>query len=412
MKRLSRRGIFMFLAVMGPGIITAAADNDAGGITTYSRAGALYGYQFLSVLLLTVIVLAVVQEMSARMGAVTQKGLGELIREEYGVKWTFIALSALLIANLATTVSNFAGIAASLEIFNISRYITVPIAAIVLWFLVVKGNFKTVERVFLFFTLIYGTYIVSGILAKPDWELALRSAVTPTFVMDKGYIFLMIAVIGTTITPWMQFLMQATVVDKGVHIRDYKYQKIDVYLGAFLTGVVAFFIIVATAATLHRQGIQIDTAADAAHALRPLAGKYAELLFAIGLFNASLLAAAVVPLSTAYTYSGAFGWEIGVSRSWREAPAFYGIYTFSIIFGAVVVLFPNLHLIDTMIRAQGISGILLPVVLIFMLLLVNNKSIMGNYTNSKIYNIMVWAMTVALIILTILLILAQILGWG
>ncbi|MDO8587170.1 MAG: Nramp family divalent metal transporter [Armatimonadota bacterium] len=397
---------------MGPGIITAAADNDAGGITTYSRAGAQYGYQFLWILLITVIVLSIVQEMGARMGAVTQKGLGELIREEYGVKWTMFALGALLVANLATTISNFAGIAASTEMFHIPRYFSVPTSAVMLWFLVVKGSFRTVERVFLLFTLIYGSYIVSGILAKPDWGHALHSAIVPSFVMEPGYVLLTIAVIGTTITPWMQFLTQATVADKGVNIRDYKYQKLDIYLGAALTGIVAFFIIVATAATLHRQGIHIDTAADAAYALKPFAGDYAKILFALGLFNASLLASAVVPLSTAYTYSGAFGWEIGINRRLREAPAFYGIYTFSIAVGAIVVLFPNLHLIDTMIRAQSISGILLPIVLVFMLKLINNKTIMGDYTNSKLHNILTWAMTVGLIGLTVLWIGAHLLGLG
>lgn len=397
---------------MGPGIITAAADNDAGGITTYSMAGSRYGYSFLWILLSTVIVLSIVQEMGARMGAVTQKGLGELIREEFGVKWTFFALTALLVANLATTVSNFAGIAASTELFHIPRYASVPIAATLLWFLIVKGNFRTVERVFLAFTLIYASYIVSGIMAKPDWNLAIRSAIIPTFTLDHGYILLTIAVIGTTITPWMQFLMQATVADKGINIRDYRWTKLDVYVGALLTGIVAFFIIVSTAATLHKQGIRIDTAAEAAHALRPFAGRYAEALFALGLFNASLLASAVVPLSTAYTYSGAFGWEIGISRRLREAPAFYGIYTFSLAFGSIVVMFPKLHLIDTMVRAQSISGILLPVVLIFMLLLVNNKNIMGEHTNSRFYNVIVWLMTLGLIVLTLMLLLAPILHWN
>ena len=418
MKRLSRRGIFLFLAVMGPGIITAAADNDAGGITTYSVAGAKYGFHLLWVLLIITVVLAMVQEMSARMGAVTQKGLGELIREEFGVKWTLFALVALLVANLATTVAEFAGIAVSLSIFGIPKYVCVPVAAVGIWFLVVKGSFRTVERVFLFFAVIFGSYVVAGILAKPDWAQALGALVKPTFPvkLDAEYFVLIIAVIGTTITPWMQYFLQATVVDKGIHIKDYKYQKWDVLIGAFLTDFVSFFIIVAAAAALYNfktnHGVDIPDAATAARALRPLAGRYAEILFAIGLFNASLLASAVVPLSTAYTYSEAFGWEVGVSRRWREAPLFYGIYTFCIAFGALVILVPSERLIAMMVGAQTVSGMLLPVVLFFMLKLINNKAIMGEYTNSKIYNILTWGMALGLIALTALSIIAHILGWG
>jgi len=417
-KRLSRRGIFLFLAVMGPGIITAAADNDAGGITTYSVAGAKYGFHLLWVLLIITVVLAMVQEMSARMGAVTQKGLGELIREEFGVKWTLFALVALLVANLATTVAEFAGIAVSLGMFGIPKYVCVPVAAVGIWFLVVKGSFRTVERVFLFFAVIFGSYVVAGILAKPDWGQALGALVKPQFPakLDARYFVLIIAVIGTTITPWMQYFLQATVVDKGIHIKDYKYQKWDVLIGAFLTDFVSFFIIVAAAAALYNfktnHGVDIADAATAARALRPLAGHYAEILFAIGLFNASLLASAVVPLSTAYTYSEAFGWEVGVSRRWREAPLFYGIYTFCIAFGALVILVPSERLIDMMVNAQTVSGMLLPVVLFFMLKLINNKAIMGEYTNSRIYNILTWGMALGLIVLTALSIIAHILGWG
>jgi Mn2+/Fe2+ NRAMP family transporter len=404
-KKLNRRGIFLFLAVMGPGIITAAADNDAGGITTYSVAGAKYGFELLWVLLVITVVLIVVQEMSARMGAVTQKGLGELIREEFGVKWTFFALTALLVANLATTVAEFAGIAASLGMFGIPKFISVPVAAIGIWFLVVKGSFRTVERVFLFFAVVFGAYVVAGIMAKPDWGLALHSMVKPSIPkLDASYLILTIAVIGTTITPWMQYFLQATVVDKGIHIKDYKYQKWDVIIGAFLTDFVSFFIIVAAAAALYNfktgQGTPITDATVAAKALQPLAGHYAEFLFALGLFNASLLASAVVPLSTAYTYSEAFGWEVGVNRRWREAPFFYGIYTFCIVVGSLVVLVPSERLIDMMVSAQAVSGILLPIVLFFMLKLINNKDIMGEYTNTKFYNILTWAMAVGLMALT------------
>lgn len=391
-----------FLAIIGPGIITSAADNDAGGITTYSVAGSTYGYSFLWVMVVVTFVLIVVQEMSARMGAVTQKGLGELIREEFGVRWTLFALVVLLVANIATTIAEFAGISASLGIFGISPYISVPISAVVVWLLVVRGSFRTVERVFLFLALIYGTYIISGILARPQWDEVLSGIVRPTFQMDTGFIMLFIAIIGTTITPWMQFFLQATVVDKGVDIKNYKYQKWDVIIGSILTDVVSIFIIIATAATLfpHRP---VETAADAAVALRPLAGNYAQVLFAIGLFNASLLAAAVLPLSTAYTYSEAFGLEIGISRRWKEAPAFYGIYTFAIVVGAGTVLIPGFHPIRAMVTAQFVQGILLPVVLVFMLLLINNRRLMGDYANSRIQNLLAGGIAVVLILLTIAL---------
>ena len=412
MKRLGRGRLALFLGVLGPGIITAAADNDAGGITTYSVAGASYRYDLLWVLVLITFVLAMVQEMCARMGAVTQKGLGELIRENFGVKWTLFALGALLIANLATTVAEFAGLAAALGIFGVSKYITVPAAAIVIWVLVVKGSFRTVERVFLALTLVYGTYVVSGVLARPDWSEVSDAILTPTFRANPGYMFLAIGVIGTTITPWMQFFLQATVVDKGVRLENYAYQKWDVYVGAFLTDLVAFFIIIAAAATIHTKGMNIESAADAAVALKPVAGRYATVLFAAGLFNASLLAAAVLPLSTAYTYSEAFGWEIGVSRRFSEAPIFYSIYTFSILFGAGVVLMPNLRLIQAMINAQVIQGVLLPVILVFMLKLINRKDVMGNYTNSRTYNVAVFGIAVVLILMTLIWLVSVLLGLG
>ncbi len=403
MRRLSRRRLLMFLAIIGPGIITSAADNDAGGIMTYTAAGAAYRYSLLWVLLLITFVLAMVQEMGARMGVVTQKGLGELIRENFGVKWTLFALGALLIANLATTTAEFAGIAAALGIFGISKYITVPLAAITIWLLVVKGNFQTVERVFLGLIVVYATYVVSGLMADPDWAEVLKATVTPTFQSSPAFLFLAIALIGTTITPWMQFFLQATVVDKGVRLSEYRYQKWDVYIGSFLTDFVAFFIIVAAAKMIydvHHGPVAINSAAEAAAALRPVARGYAAALFAVGLFGASLLAAAVLPLSTAYTYSEAFGWEKTISRRFGEAPIFYSIFTFSIFFGVVVVLMPSLHLVNAMINAQAVSGILLPVILVFMLKLINRKDVMGGHTNSPIYNVIVWAMAVVLIGLT------------
>lgn len=392
---------------MGPGIITSTADNDAGGITTYSICGAHFGYGLIWLLLPITLVLALVQEMCARMGAVTQKGLGELIREEFGVRWTLFALLVMLVANVATTTAEFAGVAASLEMFGISRYFTVPAAGILIWLLVTRGSFRTVERVFLSATLLFVTYVIAGIMARPDWGEVARAAVHPTFDASPAYIILVIATIGTTITPWMQFFIQSTVVDKGIKIRHYKYQKADVFFGAFLTNFVAFFIIVATAATLYTHGIRIDSAEHAARALEPFAGSNAKILFAVGLLNASLLASAVLPLTTAYTYCEAFGWEIGLSRRMHEAPLFYGIFTFTLLIGALVVLAPGLHLISVMILSQDVNGILLPVVLVFMLILVNNKDIMGEHTNSPFYNSICWATVVFIICLTVALMVAQ-----
>ncbi|MCX8053358.1 MAG: Nramp family divalent metal transporter [Armatimonadetes bacterium] len=407
MRRLGRYRLLAFLAVVGPGIITSAADNDAGGVITYTQAGAMYRYDLLWVIIVITFALAMIQEMCARMGVVTQKGLGELIRENFGVKWTMFALSTLLIANLGVTVAEFAGIAVSLEIFGLPRYITVPVAAIVIWMLVVKGTFKIVEKVFMGIAVLYATYIVSGILARPDWGEVFRNIYAPDLNPAKltpQFLFLTIAVIGTTITPWMQFFLQATVVDKGIRSEDYVYQKLDVFVGSFMTDLVSFFMIVAAAVMIHdaRGGpVAINNAAEAAAALKPVAHGFAEKLFAIGLLGASTLAAAVVPLSTAYTYSEAFGWEIGISRKFSEAPVFYGVYTFSILFGAIVVLLPNVHLVNAMINAQAVNGILLPVILVFMLKLVNRKDVMGCYTNSRIYNIAVWAMAIVLILMTL-----------
>lgn len=400
-----------FLAVLGPGIITAAADNDAGGITTYSVAGARYGYNMLWAIILITVVLIMVSEMGARMGTVTQKGLGELIREEFGVRWTLFALVILLIANVATTIAEFAGIAASMEIFGITRYISVPLAAIGVWFLVVKGSFKTVERVFLGLAFLYMTYIISGFMAHPNWHSVFTATVKPHIPLGpelKAYTFLLIAVIGTTITPWMQFFLQATVVDKGVSIKDYGYQKADVIVGAILTDVVSFFIIVAAAATIFHTGGKINEAQDLAKALVPLAGDLAKYVFAIGLLAASLLAAGVLPLSTAYTFTEAFGFEIGISRRLREAPAFYGIYTGAIVIGAGVALIPGFNPLLAMIWSQVVNGMLLPVILIFMLLLINNKDIMGEYTNSRWYNIAVWLMVIALIVFSLIILVTSI----
>jgi len=382
-----RRKILAFLAVMGPGIITANVDNDANGIAIYSIAGASFGYRLLWVLLLTTVALAVVQEMSARMGTVTGKGLSDLIREQFGVRATVFAMSTLLITNWANTVGDFAGVAGSLEIFGVSRYISVPIAAVLIWLLVLRGRYKQVERAFLFASLMYVTYIASAILAKPPWGRVFREMLTPTFETNPAYLTMLIAVVGTTIAPWMQFYQQASVVDKGLTTRDYPYARMDTVLGVLTMEVVAFFIIVACAATLFVEGISIQTAEDAARALAPLAGRYASLLFAVGLLNAALFSVAIIPLSTAYALCEAFGWEAGLDRTFREAPVFYGLYTGMVATGALVILIPGLPLIPVMVLSQVLNGILLPVILVYMLRLTNNRRLMGDYTNSPLFNL-------------------------
>lgn len=400
--RINRR-IWIFLAIMGPGIITACADNDAGGITTYSIAGAHYGYSMLWMLLLITFVLAVVQEMCARMGAVTGKGLSDLIRENFGVRWTFFAMTILLIANLFTIIADFAGIAASGEIFSIPRMVSVPIMALIIWYTVLRGSYKIVEWVFFGFCLAQFAYIFSGFMAHPDWGLALHSTFVPTFKLDMSYILIFIGVIGTTITPWMQFYIQSSIRDKGINVKQYKYERVEVLLGAFLTDFVSFFIIVSCAATLYAAGIQINSAKDAALALGPLAGHFAEALFALGLFGASTLTASIVSLSSAYAICEAFGWESGINKHFREAPVFYGLYTFLIFVGAGVVLWPKLPLIFVMLFSQEVNGLLLPFILIFMLLLINNRRIMGAHVNSRLYNWIAGAVIGALILLTVIL---------
>jgi NRAMP (natural resistance-associated macrophage protein)-like metal ion transporter len=403
------RKIWLFLAVLGPGIITAAADNDAGGITTYSVAGAHFGYSLLWMLLITTFCLAVVQEICARMGAVTGKGLSDLIRENFGLKWTFFAMTILLIANIFTLIADFAGIAASMEIFGIVKWIGVPVMALLIWYTVLRGSYKLVERIFLVFCLVQFCYVFSGLLAHPDWGLALRSTFVPSFQFDPHYLLVFIGVIGTTITPWMQFYIQSSVRDKGISVRQYGYERAEVLFGAFFTDFISFFIIVACAATLFKLGVRIENAKDAAIALGPIAGEFAETLFAIGLFGASTLTASIVSLSSSYAICEAFGWENGINKHFREAPVFYGLYTFLIFLAAAVVLFPNLPLIVVMLISQEVNGILLPFILIFMILLVNNRRIMGQYVNSYFYNVIAWFTVAALIILTVILIVASLL---
>jgi Mn2+/Fe2+ NRAMP family transporter len=394
----------LLLAVVGPGIITANVDNDAGGITTYSVSGARYGYSLLWMMPLVLIALIIVQEMSARLGVVTGKGLADLIRERMGVRITAIILALLLFVNLANTVSEFAGVAASMEIFGVSKYISVPIAAIVVWFIIVKGNYKAVERVFLVASGIYLAYIASGVIANPNWSEVGQAFVSPTFHFDVGYVTIFVTIIGTTIAPWMQFYQQSSIVDKGLQIKDYAYERIDVIVGSLFAVLVATFITIACASTIYKSGLQVETAKDAALALGPLAGKYASTLFALGLLNASVFSAAILPLSTSYTVCEAFGWENSISRDLKDAPIFFGIFTALIIVGAAIILLPIQSLIQAMLISQTFNGVLLPVILIAMLVLINDKRLMGKFKNGRIFNILAWIISIVLIILAGILI--------
>jgi Mn2+/Fe2+ NRAMP family transporter len=399
------RNVLLFLAVIGPGIITANVDNDAGGITTYSLAGAQFGSKLLWTLLPITLALIVVQEMAARMGAVTGKGLADLIRENFGVKLTFYLMITLLIANYGNTVSEFAGVAASMELFGVSKFVSVPLAALAIWVLVVRGTYRFVERIFLVACIFYFVYPISAFLAKPVWREVLRDSVVPTrFQFDSGYVGMLIALVGTTIAPWMQFYLQSSMVEKGIRKDRYWISRWDVIVGCIVTDVVAFFIIVACAATLFTHGVAIRDATDAARSLEPLAGRYASSLFAFGLLNASLFSAAILPLSTVYYVCEAFGWEAGVDKKWEEAKAFYGIYTAMLLLGAAVVLLPRFPLIQTMFVSQVANGIALPPVLIFMLLLVNKKSLMGDQVNGRFFNAVAWLTTVTVVLLTLLLV--------
>ena len=394
----------IFLGVLGPGIITANVDNDAGGITTYSIAGAHFGYSLLWTLIPITIALFVVQEMCARMGVVTGKGLADLIRESFGVKPTVILLLGIIIANLCTTTAEFAGVAASMEIFGVSKYISVPVAAALVWLAVVKGNRRSLEKIFLLASSVYITYIISGMMLHPDWKFLFTQTVTPSVSLEPGYLYMVIGVVGTTITPWMQFYLQSTIVEKGVKLSEYKYTKWDVYVGCIITDVVSYFIIFTCAATIFVNGIQIETAKDAALALFPLAGSYSASLFAFGLLNASLFAASVLPLSTAYFLCEGMGWDSGLNKRFRDAPQFYLLYTLLIAFGAIIILFPDAPLLTIMVLSQVINGSLLPLVLVFMLMLVNNKKLMGEYVNGKLFNVIAWTTTIIMSILTLLLV--------
>jgi len=399
------------LAVVGPGFITANVDNDAGGIATYSVAGAQFGYTLLWTMIPITVALVIIQEMSSRMGAVTGKGLSDLIREEFGLRATFLLMLALVATNFGNVVSEFAGIASSFELFGISKYIVVPIAAFAVWGLVVHGTYNSIEKVFLSASAFYVCYIVSGVLAHPDWKAAALSTVTrpeSAGFRNYGYVSMIIGLAGTTIAPWMQFYLQASIVEKGVTARQYKASRLDVIIGCIFAAVVAWFIVVACAATLHTAGkYDIRSGADAAEALRPLAGEYAALLFAAGLFNASLFAACILPISTAYAVCEGLGLESGLDKRFEEAPAFYWLYTALIVFGAGVVLVPRFPLFRVMVLSQVVNGILLPFVLVFVILLINDRELMGKYTNSKWYNVVSWFTVAIMIALTIAMVIAQ-----
>ncbi len=393
--------LLRFLAVMGPGVITANVDNDAGGITTYSLAGARYGYALVWTLVPITVALVVVQEMCARMGAVTGKGLADLIREHFGVRITFYAMVLLLLANLGNTMAEFAGVAASLELFGVSRWVSVPLVAAFVWWLVVYGNYGKVEKVFLAACVFYLAYVGSGLLAVRSWATVAARSFAPRVPVDAAYLTMLVGLVGTTIAPWMQFYQQSAIVEKGVRAEDYPYSRLDVVGGCVFTDVVAFFIVVACAATLNAQGIPIDSAADAAQALRPLAGAYCAALFAFGLFNASVFSASVLPLATAYSVCEAFGWETGVNKRLREAPHFYGLYTGLIVLGALVILLPGVPLLPVMYLSQVANGVLLPVVLVLMLRLVNQRELMGDHVNSPALNAVAWITVVVMGVLSL-----------
>jgi Mn2+/Fe2+ NRAMP family transporter len=396
-----RRRLTIFFAILGPGIITANVDNDAGGIATYSIAGAHFGYSLLWTLIPITLALIVVQEMSARLGAITGKGLGELIRENYGLRSTFYLLVALLVTDIGNTVAEFAGWAAALEIFGIPRWVSVPIGAFVVWWIVVKGNYKTVEKIFLIACSIYLTYIVSALFAKPVWKDVMKQTFNPRIESSAAWVLMIIGIVGTTIAPWMQFYLQSSIVEKRIGPEEYKLSRWDVIVGCVLTDVVAFFIIVACGATLFPHGIRIEGAEQAALALKPLAGRWAGTLFALGLANASLFAACILPLATAYSICEGLGFEAGVDKSWSEAPQFNALYTGMILIGAGIIMIPGVPLFPVLFLSQVLNGLLLPFVLVFMCLLVNRVDLMGEHVNGRTWNWIAWGTCVVMIALTV-----------
>jgi NRAMP (natural resistance-associated macrophage protein)-like metal ion transporter len=406
-----RKRFWPYLAALGPGLLAASAGNDAGGIATYASAGASYGYGLLWAMVLVTLCVGVVQEMSARMGAVTGKGFSDLVRESFTLRQTALILLTLLVANTGIIVSEFIGVAAAAELFGVSRYIAVPLAAVFVWLLVTRGSYGWVERIFLVLTLAFLAYIGAAFLAKPDWHAVLAETVRPHLHFDFDYLNLLIALIGTTISPYMQLYVQSSVVEKGVTPDEYRYTRFDVIAGTVSAGIVAVFIIIATAATLHPRGIAVDTAANAARALEPVAGKYAEVLFGLGLFGASLLAAGVLPLATTYMMSEALGFERGVSRSWEEAPIFMGMLTGLIGLGAIIALIPGLPLIPVLVGVYVLNGLLLPVELFAILRLINEPELMGKHVNGPIYNALAWAIAIVVSVLSLTFIVMQVVEW-
>jgi NRAMP (natural resistance-associated macrophage protein)-like metal ion transporter len=407
-----RTRILLFLAVLGPGFITANVDNDPNGILTYSQAGAQFGYSLLWTIIPITLALIVVQEMCARMGVVTGKGLSDLIREEFGLRMTFIIMVLLVIVNFGNVIGEFAGIAGSLQLFHLSKYISVPICAVLVWLLAVRGDYKSVEKIFLTASVFYIAYIITGVLSEPSWHTAIVATVKlppRTYWAQHDYVFMVVSVIGTTIAPWMQFYLQSSIVEKGVSIRKYAATRLDVIVGSIFTDVVAWFIIVACAATLWAHGMgNISMPADAAEAMKPLAGSYAFLLFAFGLFNASFFAASVLPLSTAYTVCEGLGLESGIDKSFSQAPFFYWLYTLLIAGGVAVVLIPDFPLVQFSIFSQALNGILLPIVIVFMLLLINRKDLMGRHVNSHWFNAAAWLTAIIVTILSGMLMVQQV----
>jgi len=391
------RTVGLFFILMGPGIITSNVDNDAGGITTYSLAGAEFGLRLVWSLIPIMIALIVVQEMCARMGVVTGKGLSDLIREKFGAKITFYLMIGMFITNMGNVISEFAGVAAGMEVFGVDKLISVPISAFLVWWMVVKGTYKSVEKAFLVACVFYVCYIVTGIIVKPDWGYVAEQFMNPGLSFRPAEMTMVIGLVGTTIAPWMQFYLQASIVEKGIKIEEYKFARFDVVLGSVVVHVVAFFIILVCAETLHKSGIRIETAKDAALSLKPLAGKYCTYLFAFGLVNASLFSASILPLSTTYLICEGLGWEVGIDKKFAEAPQFYGFYSLMIFAGAGLILYPGLPLIPIMYVSQVINGMVLPFVLIFMLLLINDKKIMMSHTNGPLFNVIGWTMSIVMI---------------
>jgi NRAMP (natural resistance-associated macrophage protein)-like metal ion transporter len=398
----------LFFILMGPGIITSNVDNDAGGITTYSLAGAQFGLKLIWSLVPIMIALIVVQEMCARMGVVTGKGLSDLIREKFGAKITFYLMIGVFLTNMGNVFSEFAGVAAGMEVFGVNKFISVPISAFLVWWMVVKGTYKSVEKAFLVACVFYISYIITGVIVKPDWEHVFNQFLHPQLSLHPSEMTMLIGVVGTTIAPWMQFYLQASIVEKGIKIEEYKFARFDVVMGAIVVHIVAFFIILVCAETLFKNGVRIETAKDAALSLKPLAGKYCTYLFAFGLVNASLFAASILPLSTTYLICEGLGWEVGIDKKFVEAPQFYGFYSLIIFLGAGIVLYPNFPLIPIMYFSQVINGMVLPFILIFMLLLINDKKLMGDHTNGLLFNVITWVTTIVMIGFTLLLLIQTI----